>query len=505
MSESKLSKSLSTTDRNVVKSTASVPHSRPMLPHVIAISSGKGGVGKSSLAVNLGISLAKTGAKVCIFDADTGLANINILLGLAPHARLDHVLSGDMPIEDIMLDGPFSLKVIPGANGISSCVDLHPRQRLRLTRELARIENQFDYLLLDTAAGIANTTLDFICAATHALIVITPEPTSLTDAFSLIKLLKRRKSGNAFHIVVNMCANTAQAHEVFQRFSAAVKKYIGVPLNYLGFIPRDESIRSAVTLQRPVSLFAENDPSCRNFVRLSDSLVEAIEQSSVVTSSFSAYWHRLSRDSEAQATANGAPLSGKPKAVSVSSRLQLLQRQWLDLLAEDQVSAEQLRASLTDLSSAYISHFNQLPLDLLPLLDIALADVHKVTEVAQQVFERIREHVNYPPIVANDEPEADLREVPSAPAVGNENADRLRHETPAQELAAVAREVYIAPAESPAKVDEVHSNWPLNCGIHGVEERYDTQKFGSQDNLIALLRCEHNNNKSLLDIIGALV
>ncbi|MCP3907093.1 MAG: MinD/ParA family protein, partial [Oceanicoccus sp.] len=120
----------------------STKDSKADLPRVIAISSGKGGVGKSSIAVNLGISLAKTGAKVCLLDADTGLANANILLGIAPEYSIEHVLYGAKDIDEIMLDGPHGLKIIPGANGISECVSLHPRQQLRLTRELARIEGE---------------------------------------------------------------------------------------------------------------------------------------------------------------------------------------------------------------------------------------------------------------------------------------------------------------------------------------------------------------------------
>ncbi len=470
-----------------------------ILPHVIAISSGKGGVGKSSLTVNLGISLAKAGAKVCVFDADTGLANINILLGLAPHARLEHVLSGDMPIEDIMLDGPFGLKVIPGANGISSCVDLHPRQRLRLTRELARIENQFDYLLLDTAAGIADTTLDFVCAATHALIVITPEPTSLTDAFSLIKLLKRRKSGNDFHVAVNMCANAAQAREVYHRFSGAVKKYINVNLNYLGFIPRDESIRSAVTLQRPVSLFADTDPSCRNFVRLSDSLVSAIEKSSVVTTSFSAYWHRLSREAQEPVNAEKAvrALTG-PKADK--SQLKHLRNQWLDLVSIIQLQG-QLRESLADICSAYISQYQELPLDVLSLLDMALADETSAADIAQAVFERIKPYLPVTP-----EPGA-VKPAKRKAAKKATVEEPLPEETPALELAEAARQLYEAPVVAePTLMPEVLSAWPNNAGMQFqvTEDRYNVGKYGSQDSLLAILRSENNKDKPLLDVICAL-
>ena len=264
-------------------------------PRVIAISSGKGGVGKSSIAVNLGISLAKAGAKVCLLDADTGLANVNILLGVTPQFSLEHVLYGAKSLDEIMVDGPHGMKLIPGANGISECVSLHSRQQLRLTRELARIEKDFDYLLIDTAAGIADTTLDFVSAAQYTLVVITPEPTSLTDAFSLIKLLKRRRKRINYQVVVNMAKGTNEAKEVFHRFASAVEKYIGVPLNYLGFIQKDESLRAAVSLQNPVALFPDTDPSSRSFIRLASSL-DNVTKTHPVKHSFSDFWHRQYRE-----------------------------------------------------------------------------------------------------------------------------------------------------------------------------------------------------------------
>ena len=267
---------------------------KPHSPHVIAITSGKGGVGKSSIAVNLGISLAKAGARVCIFDADTGLANVNILLGLTPKSSLEHVLFGAKTIEEIMLDGPYGLKVIPGANGIAECVSLHPRQQLRLTRELGRIESEFDFLLLDTAAGIAETTLDFVGSAHQSLVVITPEPTSLTDAFSLIKLMQRRRPGMPYQIVVNMCSNVAQAREVYHRFSTAVEKYIGIRTHLLGYLLRDESLRVAVSLQSPVALFPETDPSSRSFIRLADALRQTVDNETAQPG-FTVFWQRQFR------------------------------------------------------------------------------------------------------------------------------------------------------------------------------------------------------------------
>lgn len=282
----------------------------PPVACTIAVASGKGGVGKSSLTVNLGIALSRMGRRVCIFDADTGLANVNILLGLQPHFGLEHILYAGRSAEDVMLDAPYGMRVIPGASGIAECVHLEPRQQQHLARELALVERKFDYLLVDTAAGIAANTLDFICAAGHALLVITPEPTSLTDAFSLVKLLRRKGKTRHFHVVVNMCSGARQAREVFYRFAGAVEKYISIRINYLGHIQQDESLRAAVTMQSPVALMSDNDPSSKRFFHLAESLEEAVSAAPAVPS-FTAYWQRLTRSGPAQVSAPEEESSGQ--------------------------------------------------------------------------------------------------------------------------------------------------------------------------------------------------
>jgi flagellar biosynthesis protein FlhG len=325
-------------------------------PHVIAVTSGKGGVGKSSISVNLGIALSRMGHKVCLFDADAGLANVNILLGLSPVSSLEHVVLAHKPVRSIMLDAPYGMKVIPGASGIVECADMSPRHQMHMTRELASIEREYDYLLIDTAAGIGESNLNFIQSAQHTIVVITPEPTSLTDAFSLIKVLRRRGKKDNYRVVVNMCSNTKQAREVYHRFAGAVEKYIGVTVEFLGYILQDESIRSAVTMQSPVTLFPETDPSCRHFFRLGEVLDKSL-QNSVRSTVFSRRWQKLVRQIESRKSQQAA--TGKPEKTITGVQLQSpevsfanLRTRLLTLIAQGDVAPEEIRQLGIELDKA---------------------------------------------------------------------------------------------------------------------------------------------------------
>lgn len=433
-------------------------------PHVIAITSGKGGVGKSSIAVNLGVSLAKAGARVCIFDADTGLANINILLGLTPKASLEHVLFGAKAIEDIMLDGPYGLKVIPGANGISECVSLHPRQQLRLTRELARIEGDFDFLLLDTAAGIADTTLDFIGSAQQCLIVITPEPTSLTDAFSLIKLVHRRRIRIDYQVVVNMCGNVAQAREVYHRFSSAVERYIGVHTQFLGHLLRDESLRNAVVLQSPVALFPETDPSSRSFVRLADALRKSVEDHPAGVG-FTSFWQHQFRQ------AHNPDIGKKIARAPVDARLHLaeLKTRLLALVAKTDKPNPELAAMLDELQHAYRQRFGGETQDPQAMLDALIADPEKNKLLLSQLAERLSPWFPQP----ERQPEPQLQLQPLSTASDFIDSPALPVLLPAAPLPNVAMRV------------------------HG----FDEERFGSQQVLLKLLQNPEECAKSTVELL----
>ena len=509
----------------------STKDSKSDLPRVIAISSGKGGVGKSSIAVNLGISLAKSGAKVCLLDADTGLANANILLGIAPEFSIEQVLYGVKDIDEIMLDGPHGLKIIPGANGISECVSLQTRQQLRLTRELARIEGEFDYLLIDTAAGIADTTLDFISAAHHTLIVITPEPTSLTDAFSLIKLLKRRRPSVHYQVVVNMCTSASQAKEVFHRFGAAVEKYIGVQCHYLGFVLRDESMRAAVVLQNPVAMFPDDDPSSRSFMKLSDSLT-AVTKTLPATGSFSAFWHRQYREQRNDGDKIKAPAElTDPMAAEArnsetrdSDYLSELRSRILLLIEQGHADEALVAALLQESLEAFIKRYEKSPVDLLKIVEQLVSSPDRDDQLVRDIADRVK-----PWTGLSTTPPLDELSLKDLPTFENEKPEPEPEPKPkpepepeppqSQELSVPIQPASVKPAQptfeiiSEAKgvstvasdqlglaVSKVQSDTLKDAASGGTRSHsYDCHRFGSQASLLSVL--QNNNGETLTNLL----
>ena len=246
---------------------------------VLAICSGKGGVGKTTLTVNLGIAMARQGKKVCLFDADTNLANINILLRETPEYTMQHVLSGEKSISEIIINSN-GISLIPGASGVVDFNGLERPAQTYLLQALAELEQHYDVILVDTSAGIHDNVLDFIEMAHQSVVLITPEPTSLTDAFSLLRMLRKRKYRKRINVVVNQATSEFDARKIFKRFSGAVAKYIGYHPAYMGFINRDELVSSAVCSQVPVRVYRPNAPSSRCFDRLGEHLISLLIQQS---------------------------------------------------------------------------------------------------------------------------------------------------------------------------------------------------------------------------------
>lgn len=246
-------------------------HGGPL--RVIAVASGKGGVGKTSVAANLAVVLAARGLRTCVLDADLGLANLDVLLGLTPRRSLLHVLRGEARLAEVLVPGPGGILVAPAASGFAELTALTPEQRLALVGEVDGLEERLDVLVVDVGAGVSETVLWFTAAAAETLVVLTPEPTALTDAYALVKLLARRHGRTEFLVLVNMAAGAREADGTFRALASVTERFLKVHLDYQGFVPWDDAVVRAVRVQQPVVLSAPGTPASRAFERLAEGLL----------------------------------------------------------------------------------------------------------------------------------------------------------------------------------------------------------------------------------------
>lgn len=272
-------------------------------------------MGKTSVAINLALTLAREGSKVLLLDGDTDLANVSIMLGRYPQRTLADVMTGSSSLQDIIMTADYGLHIVPGASGVDQCIDMEASASLRVLKALSQLEKRYDYVITDTASGLQPTGMHMIAAAELVCVVVTPDPASLTDAFSLIKLLVRRGYRRTPSILVNMAQGASQARTVFQRLEGAAQRHLGISLHYLGGVWRDETLRQSVLNQRPVALLPESDPSCRQFRSLSDMLNVRLRQISPKKAGIAAYWYRVSGKRQA---AMSAPVPSPPGAVAES-------------------------------------------------------------------------------------------------------------------------------------------------------------------------------------------
>ncbi|MBJ7277023.1 AAA family ATPase [Marinobacter salarius] len=282
-------------------------------PRTLAITGGKGGVGKTSVALNLSLTLAREGYRVLLLDGDTDLANVSIMLGRYPERTLANVMAGECSLRDVIMEADWGLHIIPGASGVEQCVDMAAEESLRVLKALSSLEKNYDYVITDTASGLQKTGMHMIAAAELACVVVTPDPASLTDAFSLIKLLIRRGYRRTPSVLVNMAQGASQARSVFQRLDAAAVRHLGLQLHYLGAIWRDETLRQSVMNQRPVALMPASDPSSRQFRTLADMLNVRLRQLPPRKAGIAAYWHRVSSGPADTAPASGGGQAKAPK------------------------------------------------------------------------------------------------------------------------------------------------------------------------------------------------
>ncbi len=220
---------------------------------VIAITSGKGGVGKTSIVANLGYAFTRLGQKVLIFDADMGLGNLDVLLGLAPRHNLSHVIAGEKSIEDILVTGPGGMKILPASSGIQELTQLTTEQKIQVLTQLDLLIDEVDILFIDTAAGISSNVMDFNATAQEIVVVVSPEPTSITDAYALMKVLSLKYAEKGCKLLVNMTSRLDEGREVFRQLHLVTDKFLDISIEYLGCILYDDRVTRGVKSQKIVS------------------------------------------------------------------------------------------------------------------------------------------------------------------------------------------------------------------------------------------------------------
>ena len=225
---------------------------QPKPVRAIAVASGKGGVGKTNVSVNLAMAIAAMGRSVMLLDADLGLANVDVMLGLRPVYNLSHVIKGERNLEEVIVEGPAGLKVVPAASGVQLMSELSPMEHAGVIRAFSELSFDLDALLIDTAAGISDSVISFAHAAQEILIVICNEPASMTDAYALMKVLNRDHGVQRFRVLSNMTNSAQEGRDMFATLVKVTDRYLDANLSYLGAVPNDDYLRKAVKKQRPV-------------------------------------------------------------------------------------------------------------------------------------------------------------------------------------------------------------------------------------------------------------
>ncbi|MDD5827594.1 MAG: MinD/ParA family protein [Lachnospira sp.] len=243
---------------------------------VIAVTSGKGGVGKSSITINLALQFTRMGKKVIILDADFGMANIEVMFGIIPKYNLSDLMFKGKELKEIVTEGPEGVGFISGGSGIAKLVNLDKEQIKRLVNKLSELEGMADVIIIDTGAGMSSSVIEFLMASPETILVTTPEPTSITDSYALLKALTICEGFNKEESHIKMIANKVQSEEegrnLYEKLQAVVSRFLGINLEYIGTVPQDNNILKAVMKQKPVSIMYPNSVSSKHFEHIANYL-----------------------------------------------------------------------------------------------------------------------------------------------------------------------------------------------------------------------------------------
>lgn len=246
---------------------------------IITITSGKGGVGKSNIVVNIALQLRKKGYSVLVFDADIGMGNDDVLMGVYPKYNMFSVLSNDMDIKDVICDGPEGIKLLSGGSGLNKIEDLKEEERKSFIDKLESLDD-FDYILMDTGAGINRSVLAFIACCDELILVTTPEPTSLTDGYSLLKAVDHFKIKDSSSVIINKTLEEDEGIHTFTKFEGVVNRFLSLKVNYLGQILEDKKLVQSVRSQVPFSINYPNCSASRCIMDITDNLIGIKEEKS---------------------------------------------------------------------------------------------------------------------------------------------------------------------------------------------------------------------------------
>jgi flagellar biosynthesis protein FlhG len=237
---------------------------------VMAVASGKGGVGKTTVSANLAVMLARLGKQVMLLDADLGLANVDVMLGLNARHNLSHVIAGEATLEDVIIEGPAGIRVVPSASGKQNMLNLAATERAGLIRAFGELTHDVDILLVDNAAGISDSVVTFARASHEVIVVVCDEPASLTDAYALIKVLHRHHGVDRFHILANMTATAHDGRQLYEKLSRVTERFLDVTLGFMGAVPHDDYLRKAVQRQQAVVEAFPRSRSALAFRKMAD-------------------------------------------------------------------------------------------------------------------------------------------------------------------------------------------------------------------------------------------
>lgn len=263
--------------RNIVKKNTVVKENEKK-SRIITVTSGKGGVGKTSVSINLAVQFRLQGKSVIIFDADFGLANIEVMIGAIPKYNLSDLIYRGKDLNDIIMKGPMDISFISGGSGISGFGDLTKEQLTYLVYKIKELESMADIIIIDTGAGISSAVMDFVVVSNEVILVTTPEPTSITDSYSLLKALNKRddfdKSQNHIKIVANRVRSYEEGANLYNKLNVVVNKFLNFNIEFLGIIENDENMSKAVIQQKPISMAYPNSKGAKSFKKISDTLLE---------------------------------------------------------------------------------------------------------------------------------------------------------------------------------------------------------------------------------------